>query len=275
MRALSLTPYLSGVFKPAWIGNRFSGFWRRVETAKAVETLLPRQVTPLERGVNETERFKHGHLRRQKFQDRHQTRVEAGISKQALSEAFSLIELLVTVAIILILTTLYFGPNTANRQQALKRACQKNLEKIYVSMEIYANEHGGRFPEISGARTSEEALDVLVPKYTSDTSPFICPGSSDGALPAGESFRSRKISYAYYMGRSVTNSQQVLMSDKQVDATAKSVGQAVFSTTGKPPGSNHRRFGGNFLFCDGHTEMSSAMAQFPLALTNGEVLLNP
>lgn len=195
--------------------------------------------------------------------------------KQTIQSAFSLIELLVTIAIILILTTLYFGPNTANRQQALKRACQKNLEKIYVSMEIYANEHGGKFPEVAGARTSEEALDVLVPKYTSDTSPFICPGSKDSALPEGESFRARTISYAYYMGRLLTNSSQVIMSDRQVDAQAKAAGQAVFSTNGKAPGNNHRKFGGNFLFVDGHAEMTAATAPFPLALTNGEVLLNP
>src|SRR5689334_15348905 len=69
--------------------------------------------------------------------------------------AFSLIELLIVVALILILSTLYFGPNTSGKQQALKRVCQKNLEKIFVSMEIYANEHGGRFPEKPGARNSE------------------------------------------------------------------------------------------------------------------------
>ena len=189
--------------------------------------------------------------------------------------AFSLIELLITVAIILILTTLYFGPNNATRQRALKRACQKNLEKIYVSMEIYANEKGGRFPWVSNARTAEEALDVLVPKYTSDTSPFICPGSKDAALPQGESFRSRKISYAYYMGRYLTNAAQVLMSDAQIDTQAKSAGQPVFSTAGQPPGNNHRKSGGNFLFCDGHTDSSAAVASFPLGLTNGEVLLNP
>jgi prepilin-type N-terminal cleavage/methylation domain-containing protein/prepilin-type processing-associated H-X9-DG protein len=191
------------------------------------------------------------------------------------AKGFSLIELLITVVILLILTTLYFGPNNANRQQALKGACQRNLEKIYVSLEIYGNDHAGKFPEVSGARTSEEALDVLVPKYTSDTSPFTCPGSSDSELPAGESFRSRRISYAYYMGRALTNSQQVLMSDRQVDTLSKSAGQAVFSTSGKPPGNNHRKFGGNFLFCDGHAEMSGAVAPFPLTLTNGEVLLNP
>ena len=189
--------------------------------------------------------------------------------------AFSLIELLITVAIILILSTLYFGPNTAGKQQALKRACQKNLEKIYVSMEIYANEHGGQFPEKPGARTSEEALDVLVPKYTSDPTPFICPGSKDGPLSAGSSLRGQTISYAYYMGRQLTNSAMVLLSDRQIDTLPKSAGQAVFSTNGKPPGNNHRKFGGNFLFCDGHTEMSSALAAFALPVTNGEVLLNP
>lgn len=188
---------------------------------------------------------------------------------------FSLLELLITVAIILILTTLYFGPNTSNRQTALKRSCQKNLEKIYVSLEIYANEHAAKFPYAVGARTSEEALDVLVPKYTSDTSAFICPGSSDSALPSGESFRSRKISYAYYMGRFATNGQQVLMSDRQVDTQPKAQGQPVFSTSGKAPGANHRKFGGNFLFCDGHCEMSPALAPFAIGLTNGEILLNP
>ncbi len=188
---------------------------------------------------------------------------------------FSLIELLVTLTIILILTSLYWGPNNANRQKALKGACQKNLEKIFVSMEIYVNDHGGKFPETTGARTSEEALDVLVPRYTSDTSQFICPGSKDAPLPGGESFRARKISYAYYMGRFSTNGLQVLMSDKQVDTSPKVAGQAVFSGTGKPPGNNHRKFGGNFLFCDGHTESSGAEAPFALGLAKGEALLNP
>lgn len=189
--------------------------------------------------------------------------------------AFSLIELLITVALILILTTLYFGSNSASRQEALKRTCQKNLEKIYVSLEIYANDHHDSFPLVEGAKTAEQALDVLVPKYTSDTSAFICPGSKDSALPSGESFRERKISYAYYMGRFQTNAQQVLMSDAQVDTSSKAAGEPVFSTTGKAPGNNHLKYGGNFLFCDGHCEMSPARARFPLDLGQGQVLLNP
>src|SRR5260221_5519533 len=189
--------------------------------------------------------------------------------------AFSLLELLITLAIILILTTLYFGPNNAGKQQALQRVCQKNLEKIFVSMEIYANEHAGRFPQKLGARTSEEALNMLVPKYTSDPSPFTCPGSTDSVLPAGEPLSSGKISYAYYMGRLLTNSSQVLMSDRQVDTQSKAAGQPVFSSTGKPPGNNHRKFGGNFLFCYAHTEMTPATAPLPLPLPKCDGLLNP
>lgn len=190
------------------------------------------------------------------------------------SGGFSLIELLVTVVLILVLTTLYWSPNKESRQKGLQRSCQKNLQKAYIALEIYANDSGGKFPQKIGAHTSEEVLDALVPKYTSDTSVFICPGSKDSLLVAGESLRSRRISYAYYMGRGLTNSQ-VLMSDKQVDTRARAAGETAFSTTGKPPGNNHRQFGGNFLFCDGHVELTPPQVPFALGFGTGEALLNP
>ena len=196
------------------------------------------------------------------------------LRESAPAEGFSLIELLVTIVLILILTTLYWSPNRASRQQALQLSCQKNLQKAYIALEIFAHDSGGKFPDLKGAKTSEEALDVLVPKYTSDTSVFICPGSKDSLLSAGESLRNRRISYAYYMGRGLTNSQ-VLMSDKQVNSQAKPSGASAFSTTGKPPGNNHRQYGGNFLFCDGHVELTSPQVPFALELGPGEVLLNP
>jgi len=69
--------------------------------------------------------------------------------------------------------------------------------------------------------------------------------------------------------------QAILMSDRQVDGLPKEAGQIVFSQTGKPPGSNHKQNGGNFLFCDGHVESSTVRAPFSLVLTQGVVLLNP
>ena len=115
------------------------------------------------------------------------------------SMAFSLLELLVVVAIMVILTTMYWGSGSGSKQKKAQADCQNNLQKSFIAMEIFANDHGGKFPETAGARTSEEPLDALVPRYTSDTAVFICPASKDSALPSGESIRKRKISYAYYM----------------------------------------------------------------------------
>jgi prepilin-type N-terminal cleavage/methylation domain-containing protein len=200
----------------------------------------------------------------------------AGLPTGAVVRAgFSLIELLIVIALILILFTMYWSSGSPSRQRQAQSACQKNLQKIFVALEIYANDHAGKFPDGAGARTAEEALDVLVPRYTVDTPVFICPGSKDPPLPAGESFRQRKISYAYYTGRCATDTQAVLMSDRQVDAQAKEARQYAFSSTGKPPGNNHHKYGGNFLFGDGRTETTPAQLPFSLALTQGVVLLNP
>jgi prepilin-type processing-associated H-X9-DG protein/prepilin-type N-terminal cleavage/methylation domain-containing protein len=187
---------------------------------------------------------------------------------------FSLLEVLVVVAVLMVLTTLYWGSNSAGRQRQLQNACKSNLQKIHIALQIYATEHSGKFPAKPGASTSAKALDVLVPKYTSDTSVFVCPGTGETEPPAGAPIANRRISYAYYMGLSASDSLP-LMSDAQVNTKAKAAGEDLFSTSGKPPGNNHKTLGGNVLFCDGHVERSAARAAFPLPAGNGIVLLNP
>jgi prepilin-type N-terminal cleavage/methylation domain-containing protein/prepilin-type processing-associated H-X9-DG protein len=192
------------------------------------------------------------------------------------SAGFSLIELLAVAAILLLLFTLYWGPSfSKNQQRQAQMDCQTHLQKIHMALAIYANDHDGKFPELAGARTSEEALDALVPRYTVDTAEFVCPATKDPPPPPGESLRKHRISYAYYMGRHAGDSQQVLMSDEQVDTRAKAAGEDAFSSTGKPPGNNHGKLGGNLLFCDGHAESAPPRLPFSLMLTQGVVLLNP
>ena len=189
--------------------------------------------------------------------------------------AFSLLELLITLALMIILFTTYFSFGSRSHQRDQKLTCQKNLQKIYEALKIYALDFQGAFPVKPGALTAEEPLDLLVPRYTVDTGPFICPGSKDSTLPAGESFAKRKISYAYVMGRRALDSGEALMTDRQVDTSAKGRQQAIFSPDGKAPGNNHHRYGGNYLFSDGHLEASDKLAAFPIALKPGVVLLNP
>jgi prepilin-type processing-associated H-X9-DG protein len=187
-----------------------------------------------------------------------------------------MIELLAVGAILLLLVVLYWAPRTTtNRDREAQKGCEAQLQKIYVALSIYANDSAGRFPQTTGALTSGQALDALVPRYTVDTSLFICPGSKDSPLPGGEPIRQRRISYAYYMGRRPNDGQQALMSDTQVDTRSKAAGEEAFSSTGKPPANNHGDRGGNFLFCDGSTVATPPRIPFSLTLTQGLILLNP
>jgi prepilin-type N-terminal cleavage/methylation domain-containing protein len=190
------------------------------------------------------------------------------------ASGFSLIELLVVLLLMVVLTTVYWKGSPASHQKQLK-ACQQNLEKVYLAMEIYSRDNHDKFPLVTGAGTSEEALDLLVPRYTSDTSIFICPATSALPLPGGESIRSHRISYAYYMGRRATAPVEILMSDKQVNTDSKNKGDTLFSSTGRPPGNNHETHGGNLLFSDGSVETARATAPTALVLTQNVVLLNP
>ncbi len=188
---------------------------------------------------------------------------------------FSLIEMLITLAIILILFTMMYGFGSRSNQLTQKKKCQANLLKMYIALQIYSNDSHGKFPMVTNARTSEEALDVLVPRYSADTGIFVCPGSKDSALPSGESLRQGRISYAYYMGRTAAEGESVLASDKQVDTQAKLPGDKVFSDNGKFPGNNHHKYGGNLLLCDGGMKSSPPASTIALPLSTNVVLLNP
>ncbi len=190
--------------------------------------------------------------------------------------AFSLVELLITLALIIVMAVMFHGFGSRSNQQRQMKSCQKNLQKIYLALEIFANEHGGLFPAQAGAQTSEEPLALLVPRYTVASEAFVCPGSKDSPLPTAEPFGRRKISYAYFMGRALTNDPgDLLVTDRQINTQPKAKGARIFSEDGDKPGNNHHKYGGNYLFVDGHLEQSAALAPFSINPPPGVTLLNP
>jgi prepilin-type N-terminal cleavage/methylation domain-containing protein/prepilin-type processing-associated H-X9-DG protein len=193
----------------------------------------------------------------------------------SLRTGFTLIELLICMALIIVMFTMLWGFDSSRNQSGQKKRCQSNLQKMYLALEIYARDNRDDFPFFPAAQKPADALDVLVPKYSADTSIFTCPGGKYPVIPSGEPLRGKQIGYAYYMGRRLPESIEPLLSDQQVNTQSKTNGQLVFSATGKPPGNNHHKYGGNFLFCDGRVEESPASAAFPLVLKSHVVLLNP
>jgi prepilin-type N-terminal cleavage/methylation domain-containing protein len=190
------------------------------------------------------------------------------------TSAFSLIELLIVLALMVIMSVMLYSFSSPYHQRTQKELCSDNLQKIFLAQQIYCNDFG-KFPLNTNAQTSEQALDVLVPRYTVDTSIFICPGGRDSDIPSGAPISKYKISYAYYMGRGTNDAGSFLMSDRQINTLSKDKGDQVFSLNGKSPGNNHHKYGGNVLFSDGSVQATPPTLTFPLAFSNGIVLLNP
>lgn len=196
--------------------------------------------------------------------------------RRAGSGGFTLIELMVVITVILIMYAMMYGPAQKSYQDKRLVLCQKNLQMIDIALKIYAADYHESYPLVPGAATAEIPLSLLVPRCTTETAIFVCPGSARRRLPEAQPFVDRKISYAYYMGRTTHDgADAILLSDEQVDTRPRRTGDPMFSVTGKRPGDNHRQFGGNVLFCDGHAESLPAIAPRDFAFSNSVVLLNP
>jgi len=199
-----------------------------------------------------------------------QTRRGAGL------QAFSLIELLIVVALMVVLFVAFFSTGSKSYQRRQQTACRQNLEFIYMVLQMYASDCQGAYPATNRAETSEAPLSLLVPRYSTRTDIFICPGSGHPRLPEGESFAARRISYAYVMG--LTNdapADQWLMSDAQAHPRSKEAGDVLFALDKRTSGNNHAQYGGNLLFSDGHTAYSPSLAKAPIQVPSNTIALNP
>jgi prepilin-type processing-associated H-X9-DG protein len=188
----------------------------------------------------------------------------------------SLLEVMLAMVIVFILFTLYISAGSKSAQEKRLAACQANLQSIYAALNTFAQDNSGALPAVPGATNAEAPLSLLVPKFTTGTEFFICPGGKDKPLPDAQPFADKKISYAYYMGRALADGGGApLMSDAQVNTLPKATGQLVFSLDGKKPANNHRKYGGNFLFCDGNVRYTPAVLTFALPPATNVILLNP
>ncbi|NQU10635.1 type II secretion system protein [bacterium] len=189
---------------------------------------------------------------------------------------FTLVELLITLALMIIMYVALYGSFARSHQEKMKIVCRKNLQAVHLALQLYAADHRDAYPFIRDATTAEPPLSLLVPRYTAATDIFICPGTKTRPPPQAPGFGGRPISYAYYLGHGRNDgSETVLMSDRQVDTAAKVAAQLVFSPDGKPPGDNHKNYGGNLLSADGRVEESPPHASRDLPCPPGITLLNP
>jgi prepilin-type N-terminal cleavage/methylation domain-containing protein/prepilin-type processing-associated H-X9-DG protein len=166
---------------------------------------------------------------------------------------FSFIELMISMAVVLVLAAVVLGPTKDAVRKKQLASCAETLRKLNLSLALYANEHDGCFPALEGAKTSGDALRLLVPVYMADKAGLGCQG--------GE--------YAYAMGLK-RGENSMLAGDRFGTEETGNRPAGTLSERG-----NHEGKKGNVLFADGHVEQLESPTPRNLRIPAHVILLKP
>jgi prepilin-type N-terminal cleavage/methylation domain-containing protein/prepilin-type processing-associated H-X9-DG protein len=99
-------------------------------------------------------------------------------------QGFTLVEILVVLAILTILVSLAVPSYRLMKANARSAVCSSNLRDIGIGLNNYFVEHGMTFPEMVAARESREeeapALDTVLLEFVGDEFSFQCPADHEG-----------------------------------------------------------------------------------------------
>ncbi len=190
-------------------------------------------------------------------------------------DAFTLIEMLVVIAIIAILAALLLPALAAAKERALTTRCQSNLRQIGLGMGIFADDNSGLYPESGGLilwdqidpQTQKHGWMQQILTFTQNTNIYHCPKDLQGqfsyfngaraAMIVSSNFASvdtKRIQFPsdYVLsGDTVWTGDGIADSDKD-DYTQNCVGGAV---NGNPwCGWQVHNKGQNVLFSDDHVK---------------------
>jgi prepilin-type N-terminal cleavage/methylation domain-containing protein/prepilin-type processing-associated H-X9-DG protein len=177
---------------------------------------------------------------------------------------FSLVELLVVLALITVLISLLMPALTRARQHALTVQCRSNLRQSYAFLLMYANDHHGHlFPYDFGTRVPrEQRWPIYVYKPAVWNPPTLkCPTDPDGAEEHSYLLNAhlvdREIRYGTH--NSVGPTYIILMGEKKSDKTDYYMQINEFDDIVEEYRHGLAE-GSNYLFLDGHVDSCTPKA---------------
>ena len=180
---------------------------------------------------------------------------------------FTLVEMLVVIAIIGILASLLLPAFSQAKLRAKRIACVNNLRETGLAFHIFANDHNGKLPmevSVSDGGSKEFVLSNLTFRHFQTLSNelvtprmLLCPG--DTLLPAANFAALQNTNVSYFVNVIAENgkSGSVLAGDRNV--TGGWPGEQAVLLAGTESSLRWTRelhqFKGNILFGDAHVEM--------------------
>ena len=160
----------------------------------------------------------------------------------------TVIEILVVIGVIALLISVVLPGMCRSREGANRVKCASNMKQIGLAAMMWAQDHGGRFPD---------DLDTIVTRYDLPAAVFNCPSSPDSpaqgataGLMMEDLHKPGHLSYVY-VGKGLTTASPVdavVMYELPRNHNGGDMG--VTSGFGDKPMSD----GMNVLFVDGHVE---------------------
>ena len=180
--------------------------------------------------------------------------------------AFTLVELLVVIGIILVLVAILLPALNTAREHSRRSACLSNLHQIGYALTMYANDFRGRYPNANPPNTvnsydpTNQVLTYVANAYLKNgPAVFHCPSDRDPAPIRIETAdyslpNSARVSYDFYAVHWEPEYGPLL---GKLNGAAPLAWDLGGGSATPDPDQNHGTTGGNVVFADGHGEWQS------------------
>ena len=204
------------------------------------------------------------------------------LTKTRATKGFTMVEILVVLAIFGVLAALSFGALSHVRENGRNTTCQSNLKQIYLANQQYVQDSDSTY---SSSFSWREVLGSYVSKTTLGSDIFVCPSTPPGRIPLSGNYNHRD--YTCYIGFLMTLQQDAnrarltgtnesqLLNTSKIFMSADALFQGHFRTVpmprpdacgmtmgdGRPDTmqdiSTIHNGGSNILFGDGHVKWAT------------------
>lgn len=149
------------------------------------------------------------------------------------AKAFTLVEMLLVVSLIVMLIALLLPALNAAREQTRRTVCMANLSQCGAATTAYAFEHGGWLPptvpdngtqaHLFRLTTQNYDLRVAIDEFVSGFTVWTCPSVDAAPIDDERNTRFAQYSpYRYYAGRDFPSFGQVMSAPRRLNAHGRS-----------------------------------------------------